>query len=66
MWKRQDRIVSFTVNILVLHSIVFVDLFAVYQLGQTTAVKSIYAMLYRTCTWVAIYSLLRWRKGDGQ
>ncbi len=65
MWKQQDRSVALAVNILVLHGIVFIGLFAMYQLGQVVAARSIYAMLFRTFTWVVIYSLLRWRRADG-
>jgi hypothetical protein len=65
MWQQQDRSVALAVNILVIHGIVFVSLFAMYQLGQVVAARSIYAMLFRTFAWIVIYSLLRWRREDG-
>ena len=65
MWKQQDWSVALAVNILVLHGIMFIGLFAMYQLGQVVAARSIYAMLFRTFTWVVIYSLLRRRREDG-
>ncbi len=66
MWKQQDRSVALAVKILVFHGIVFVSLFIMYQLGQVVAARSIYAMLFRTFIWIVIYSLLRWRREDGQ
>jgi hypothetical protein len=65
MWKQQDRSVALSVNILVLHGIVFFSLFAMYQFGRVVAERSIYAMLFRTFTWIVIYSLLRWGREDG-
>ncbi len=65
MWEQKDRSVALSVNILALHGIVFFILFAMYQVGQVMAARSIYAMLFRTFTWIVIYSLLRWRREDG-
>ncbi len=65
MWKQQDRSVALSVNIVMLHGFVFLSLFGMYQFGVAVAARSIYAMLFRTFSWIVIYSLLRWRREDG-
>jgi hypothetical protein len=62
MWIRQDWSRAFALNILVLHAVVFAGLVALSQLGQTVAHRSIFAMMFRTFTWIVIYSLLKWKR----
>lgn len=54
--------------ILLLHSLVFLSVFMLYEFGKTAAFISVMAMLFRTTVWLAIYSLLAWksRAQDGK
>ncbi len=53
---------NLAVNILAFHAVVFAGLFALYATGQPVAWKSIFAMLFRTFTWLVIYLLVRWKR----
>jgi sensor histidine kinase YesM len=64
MWTRLYWSRTLALNILVLHAVVFAGLIALYQLGQTVAPRSIFAMMLRTFTWVVIYSLLKWKRQE--
>jgi hypothetical protein len=62
MWKRKEWGITQSVNILTLHSIVFFGLIGLRQFGQTVAMISMFAMLFRTFTWIVIVSLLKWKR----
>jgi hypothetical protein len=64
MWSKRDWSRTLALNILVLHAVVFAGLVALYQFGQTVAPRSIFAMMFRTFTWIVIYSLLKWKRQE--
>jgi sensor histidine kinase YesM len=64
MWTKGDWSRTLALNILVLHAVVFAGLIALYQSGQTVANRSIFAMMFRTFTWIVIYSLLKWKRSE--
>jgi hypothetical protein len=64
MWNRGAWSISLGLNILTFHGIVFLGLLGLRQYGQDVARISIVAMLFRTLTWIVIYSLLRWNRLD--
>jgi hypothetical protein len=59
MWTRSDWSRTLALNVLVLHAVVFAGLIAMHQSGQIVANRSIFAMMFRTFTWIVIYSLLK-------
>jgi hypothetical protein len=63
---RQHWSLTLAVNILACHAVVFAGLFALYSSGQAVAWKSIFAMMFRTFTWLVIYLLVRWKRQDGR
>ena len=65
MWLTRYWGRTLALNILAFHGIVFICLFALYQFGQTVAHRSIFAMMFRTFTWIVIYSLLNWKRQGG-
>ena len=65
MWIKRYWGRTLALNILAFHGVVFVCLFALNQFGQTVAHRSIFAMLFRTFTWIVIYSLLNWKRQGG-
>jgi hypothetical protein len=65
MWQQREWCISLAVNILTLHGIVFLGLIGLNQFGQTVAMISIFAMLFRTFTWTVICSLLKWKRQSG-
>jgi len=62
MWQQREWGITLAVNILALHGIVFLGLIGLNQIGQTVAMISIFAMLFRTFTWIVICSLLKWKR----
>jgi hypothetical protein len=64
MWKQRAWSISLGLNILTFHGIVFLGLIGLKQYGQDVAKISIVAMLFRTFTWIVIYSLLKWKRQD--
>ncbi len=64
IWTRRHWGHTFALNILTLHAVVFIGLIALYKLGQTVATRSIFAMMFRTFTWIVIYSLLKWKRQE--
>jgi len=62
MWTRKEWAITLGVNILTFHSIVFFGLVGLHQFGQTVAWISIFAMMFRTFTWIVIVSLLKWKR----
>jgi hypothetical protein len=62
LWRGRDWSQSLGVNILAFHAIVLVGLFALKQAGQNVAEQSLFAMTFRTFTWIVIYLLVRWRR----
>ena len=64
IWTKRDWSYALALNILTLHGIVFAGLFALYKSGQTVAPHSIFAMMFRTFTWIVIYSLIRWKRSE--
>ncbi len=66
IWQGSERSRNFAVNILTLHAIVFAGLFALKQTGQIVAMKSIFAMMFRTFAWIVIYLLVRWKRQEGR
>ena len=65
IWKAQEWNRSLAVNILALHAIVLVSLFGLKQMGQDIAMQSLFAMTFRTFTWIVINSLVRWKREKG-
>ena len=66
IWTRSEWSSSLSVSILAFHGIVFVGLVGMQQTGQTVAGKSVFAMMFRTFTWIVIYLLLRWKRQEEQ
>ena len=64
MWIRRYWSRTLALNILALHAVIFAGLVALYQLGQTVAHRSIFAMMFRTFAWIVIYSLLKWKRQE--
>ncbi len=64
MGMRRTWSISLSVNILVFHGIVFFGLIGMQQYGQAVAVNSIFAMMFRTFTWIVIYLLLKWNRQE--
>jgi hypothetical protein len=64
MWKQQEWGISLSVNILTFHSIVFISLVGLHQFGQTVAMISIFAMMFRTFSWIVIAFLLKWKREE--
>ena len=64
IWTKRGWSASFALNILTCHAIVFAGLFALYKSGQTVAMRSIFAMMFRTFAWIVIYSLIRWKRQE--
>lgn len=66
MWTKRYWGRTLALNILAFHAVVFAGLVALYQSGQTVAYRSIFAMMFRTFTWIVIYSLLKWKRQQEQ
>jgi hypothetical protein len=66
MWIKRYWSLTLALNILAFHAVVFAGLVALYQFGQTVAHRSIFAMMFRTFTWIVIYSLLKWNRKKEQ
>jgi hypothetical protein len=66
MWIKRSWSTTLALNILAFHAVVFAGLVALYQSGQTVANRSIFAMMFRTFTWIVIYSLLKWKRQQEQ
>jgi len=66
MWIKRSWSITLALNILAFHAVVFAGLVALYQSGQTVANRSIFAMMFRTFTWIVIYSLLKWKRQQEQ
>jgi hypothetical protein len=66
MWLKRSWSLTLALNILAFHAVVFAGLVALYQFGQTVAHRSIFAMMFRTFTWIVIYSLLKWKRQQDQ
>lgn len=62
IWQAQEWSRSLAVNILALHAIVLVSLFGLKQAGQDIALQSLFAMTFRTFSWIVINSLVRWKR----
>ncbi|HEX9135972.1 MAG TPA: hypothetical protein VF905_03375 [Nitrospirota bacterium] len=62
MWKQLEWSITLSINILALHAIVFAGLVGLSYFGQTVARISIFAMMFRTFTWIVIVSLLKWKR----
>ena len=62
IWTKRGWSGALALNILTFHGIVFAGLFALYKSGQAVAMRSIFAMMFRTFAWIVIYSLIRWRR----
>jgi hypothetical protein len=64
MWMRRAWSINLSVNVLAFHGIVFCGLIGMQQYGQAVAMNSIFAMMFRTFTWIVIYLLLKWNRQD--
>jgi|GEM_PF-531629 hypothetical protein len=64
MWMRRAWRINLSVNVLAFHGIVFFGLIGMQQYGQAVAMNSIFAMMFRTFTWIVIYLLLKWNRQD--
>lgn len=62
MWKKLEWSITLSTNILALHATVFASLVGLSYFGQTVARISIFAMMFRTFTWIVIVSLLKWKR----
>ena len=64
VWNKRGWSNALALNILTFHGIVFAGLFALYKIGQTVAMQSLFAMMFRTFAWLVIYLLLRWKRQE--
>jgi hypothetical protein len=64
MWWKAEWSITLAVNILMFHGIVFAGLIGLEQFGQTVSRISIFAMMFRTFTWIVIVSLLKWKRQE--
>jgi hypothetical protein len=64
MWMRSTWSIDLSMNILALHGVVFFGLLGMRQYGQDVAAHSVFAMMFRTFTWIVIYLLLKWNRQD--
>lgn len=64
IWTGRHWGQTLALNILALHAVVFICLVALYKLGQTVAMRSIFAMMFSAFTWIVIYSLLKWKRQE--
>ncbi len=64
MWMQRAWSISLSMNILTFHGIVFFGLIGMQLYGQAVAMTSIFAMMFRTFTWIVIYSLLKWNRQE--
>ena len=64
IWTGRHWGYTLPLNILALHAVVFIGLVALYKLGQTVAMRSIFAMMLRTFTWIVIFSLVKWKRQE--
>lgn len=61
LWTQRTWSRTLAVVILMLHSLVFLFLFMLFEFGKEVAFISVMAMLFRTMVWLVIYSLLAWK-----
>ena len=61
IWTQRAWSGMLAVVILLLHGLVFLSLFLMYEFGKEVAFISVTAMLVRTIVWLVIYSLLLWK-----
>ena len=58
IWTQRAWSGTLAVVILLLHGLVFLSLFLMYEFGKEVTFISVMAMLVRTIVWLVIYSLL--------
>jgi uncharacterized membrane protein (DUF2068 family) len=64
LWTKRSWGRRLAAIILILHSSVFLAVFMMFEFGKEVAFQSVMAMLFRTVVWLAIYSLLLWKKRE--
>lgn len=62
LWAQRGWGSRLAAVILILHGLVFLAVFLLFNFGKGAAFQSVMAMLLRTVVWLAIYSLLLWKK----
>jgi len=60
LWTQRTWSSILAVVILILHGLIFLFLFMLFEFGKEVAFVSVMAMLFRTIVWLVIYSLLMW------
>jgi hypothetical protein len=61
LWSQRGWGSRLAPGILILHGLVFLVVFLLFEFGKAAAFPSVLAMLFRTVIWLAIYSLLLWK-----
>ncbi len=61
VWTRRAWSGTLAAVILILHGLVFLSLFMMFEFGKTVAFISVMAMLVRSIVWLVIYSLILWK-----
>jgi hypothetical protein len=65
LWRKQGWAWMLSRTVLVCHGLVFLSLVGMHLLGQTVAVQSIGAMLFRTAIWTGIVFMIGRNEGKG-
>lgn len=58
IWLKKKIAITLSLIISLLHLSVFLILVGIYNTSGEVAVKSIYAMLFRTCIWIGVFLLI--------
>jgi hypothetical protein len=58
LWTQRGWGSMLAAVILILHGLVFLAVFLLFEFGKGAAFQSVMAMLFRTVVWLAIYSLV--------
>jgi hypothetical protein len=66
LWREQGWAETLSRMVLACHGLVFLSLAGMHLLGQTVAVQSIGAMLFRTVIWTGIMLLVRGKQHEGK
>ena len=61
LWMQRTWSSILAVVILILHGLVFLFLFMLFEFRKEVAFISVMAMLFRTIVWLVIYTLLAWK-----
>jgi hypothetical protein len=62
IWMQRSWSIDLGVNILAFHAVVFACLVGMQRFGQSVAMVSVFAMMFRTFIWIIIVSLVKWKR----